>query len=243
MIFFSLFILLVKGECEMWKKRAVVLILVIAIHSGFYYESVEAKNVICSNSLNIKTESYQADEESIQIEYPILSGLKDESFQDKLNHKIKEEINDKIDKLRQEEKRIPNGKHQLFVDYKLIKEGCFYSLLIRESFSKGNRFGEDIHSYNFVDQDGATLIQLVDFVDNVNQLNEKVIGKMSMAPNKYIQGNESFQSIRPDLAYYVEGEYLTLVFNKYEVATGVYGTPQITIPLRELSTILKQEIL
>ncbi|MEQ6389824.1 DUF3298 domain-containing protein [Bacillaceae bacterium S4-13-58] len=224
----------------MLKKWVIALMLLLAI--PFPYSSTEAKENDCSNSINIKTESY-ADEKSIQIEYPILSGLKDGAFQDQLNHKIKKEINQKIDQLREEEKITPNGKHHLFVDYKLIKEGCFYSLLIRESFSNGNQFGEDIHSYNFVDESGATLIQLDDFVDNVNKLNEKVIGKMSSAPNKYLQGNESFKAIRPDLAYYVKEGHVTLVFNKYEVATGEHGTPQITIPLREISTILRKEIL
>ncbi|MFD1020622.1 DUF3298 and DUF4163 domain-containing protein [Thalassobacillus hwangdonensis] len=203
-------------------RRILMMLLVCMMFAPAIADGAEA-NVYQMKQIDEVTNQWE-----IHIDYPEFTGLVDARFQEKLNVLIKETVDKQVKQMKQEaeEAKFPV---QLYAETKVLQHNNFYSTLITFSKSFGNTFSGDIQSFNFYNQEGAKLIPLTDIID-LNKLTEQVREEMQKEPSKYFI--EEFKGVRPGTAYYMQDGELVLIFNKYEIAAGVYGNPEIKIPLK-----------
>ncbi|MBM7553828.1 DUF3298 and DUF4163 domain-containing protein [Thalassobacillus pellis] len=168
-----------------------------------------------------------SDSFEIHIEYPVFKKLKDKEFQEKLNKLVEARVETSISEVKKEAEGSSGFPILYYGESKIITNNNFHSVLMTKNISRGNTFSGEVQSLNFYNQSDAELIALTDVMD-LSKINEAVTKHMEAEADSYFI--EEFKGVRPDTAFYLEDDQLVLMFNKYEIAPGVYGTPEIKIP-------------
>nr|WP_255437742.1 RsiV family protein [Thalassobacillus sp. CUG 92003] len=109
----------------------------------------------------------------------------------------------------------------------VVKDIDFYSVLLTSNISWENHYQSQVKSFNFFNKPEATIATLEELT-NFEKLTEEV--KRELAKDPEVYNVKDFKTLREDTAYYLKDGDIVLVFNKYEIAPGVYGNPEITIP-------------
>ncbi|MFG6117482.1 RsiV family protein [Halobacillus sp. MO56] len=164
----------------------------------------------------------------IHFQYAEFTGLEDKAFQQKLNKMIEEKVARYIQTVKEQADDNKGMPIRLYGETKVLVDNNFYSVLMTSSLSRGNTFSGDVESFNFYNQKDTQLATLMDIMD-LDKIDAEVKKQISSKPDVYFV--EEFKHVRPDTAFYLQGEELVLIFNKYEIAPGVYGTSEIKIPI------------
>ncbi|WP_079526663.1 DUF3298 and DUF4163 domain-containing protein [Halobacillus hunanensis] len=188
--------------------------------------------VIAAESLyTIENRDKVMQDYEIHLDYPIFNALQNTDLQEKVNKKISNHVEDTMKEVKQVAKASSGFPILYYGEEFVVKEGQVFSVVLTSNISRGDKYNSDVASINFEDGKDGQLFTLTDIVD-MNLLNQQVKKELESEPDTYF--HQSFNSVREDTAFYIEGEQLVLVFNKFEVAPGVYGTPEIGIPLEKV---------
>ncbi|WJE16645.1 DUF3298 domain-containing protein [Halobacillus sp. ACCC02827] len=165
----------------------------------------------------------------IHVDYPLFEQLENKAIQERVN-------NDIIDKLEEKFRMVKRGAGEsigipyLYYEETIVyEEKEFFSVVMTSHISRGDRYNSTVSSVNFVDGAAGEIRPLKEVVhmDRLNKAVEKII---QSDPDTYFQ--KTFRGVRDNTAYYLQKDKIVLVFNKYEVAPGVFGTPEMSIPLK-----------
>ncbi|MFC7063077.1 DUF3298 and DUF4163 domain-containing protein [Halobacillus seohaensis] len=176
---------------------------------------------------NIQHKDHVRQDYEIHIDFPDFDGLDNKKLEEEVNR----EIRDKLDKTIKEVKKVGGdsiGFPVLYYEESLvIEDDEIYSVVMTSNITRGNQYQTSVKSINFENHQNGVFLDLKD-VAHMDKLNQEVRKKLSSEPDTF--DAQSFSGIREDTAFYISGGKITLVFNKYEIASGVYGTPEISIP-------------
>ncbi|MFG6120702.1 DUF3298 and DUF4163 domain-containing protein [Thalassobacillus sp. B23F22_16] len=186
--------------------------------------SVQAKEGMLYEMKNVDEVDNQWE---IHIQYPEFTGLKDPAFQEKLNGLIEKTVDGYIAEVK-EAAESQDFPVRFFGETTVMQDKNFFSILMSSSLSRGNTFSGDVESFNFYNQEKAQLISLMDIMD-LNKIDKEVQAQLNDKPEQFFV--ENFRGVRPETAFYIQSGELVLIFNKYEIAPGVYGNPEIKVPV------------
>ncbi|MFD2925161.1 DUF3298 and DUF4163 domain-containing protein [Halobacillus naozhouensis] len=167
----------------------------------------------------------------IHIDYPVFNSLHNMELQEKVNKKISNHLEDTMREVKRVAEESSGFPILYYGEEFVVGEDQFYSVVLTANISRGKKYNSSVTSINFENEEDGQIFTLKDIVD-MNLLNQEVKKELASEPDTYY--HQSFNSVREDTAFYISDEKLTLVFNKYEVAPGVYGTPEISIPLKKV---------
>ncbi|RWZ51293.1 DUF3298 domain-containing protein [Halobacillus fulvus] len=180
------------------------------------------------SSFQVKRKNHITQDWEVHVNYPEFDQLENEELQQQVNERI-------ISKLDQQLKMVKRSANQVigipilyYEESSVVEEEGFYSVVMTSNISKGEQYNTTVTSINF---DSKSIKRLEDFV-YMDKLNQEIKRAIAQDPDTYF--TEKFQEVRKDTAYYVKNEKLILVFNKYEVAAGVHGTPEVEVNLEDI---------
>ncbi|CDQ20390.1 Protein of unknown function [Halobacillus karajensis] len=176
------------------------------------------------------------EEWELHVDYPLFERLESEDLQDTVNQQIVQKLEDTFRNIKRGSGKMVGVPYLYYEETSIVKEKAFYSVVMTSHISRGNRYNSTVTSINFSDEIGGSVKQLKDMV-YIDKLNKKVEKALEADPDMYDQ--KPFAGVRDNTAFYVKDNQIVLVFNKFEIAAGVHGTPEISIPLKGL---LKEDL-
>ncbi|NBI27712.1 DUF3298 domain-containing protein [Chengkuizengella sp. YPA3-1-1] len=196
-------------------------------------------------SVESKTLSLEEDLVVISGELPLLKGITDKQLQklveaqiDEIYQTAKREIEKEASDLIANNMDTRGNKLALHISYDVKENQDVVSVIITTSkYSIAGSGISTVQSIN-LNNSGQGQLQINDIVNDQAQLIKLIQTEIDQDPDKYFQ--QKLTSLREDLAFYTESDQLVLIFNEYEIAAGYVGTPEIKIPLSELSTVLDE---
>lgn len=197
------------------------------------------------------------DDLGLSIRIPVIQGLRDINFQQKLNERIeKQAIKDKED-LKQEAREYLEGPkeeigvphYELHIEYDVKSSGNILSFTISTSKNLGNNWEDRVDCYN-IDLQNNELISLKDLFINESNYQELITTeiqkeiKLQMEEEKgfYFEGEQGFSNISDNQDFYLQGAHIIIPFSKYSIAPGFMGNPEFKIPFSIMKTMLKPEV-
>ncbi|MGI8314972.1 DUF3298 domain-containing protein [Halobacillus mangrovi] len=167
----------------------------------------------------------------IHADYPLFDHLENKELQEKVNMKIVLKLKNTLRSVQREASEVMGFPILYYEESSVFKNKEFYSVVMTTNISKGDQYHSRVTSINFSDEPGGEIHSLKDYV-HMDRLNKEV--KAQMAQDKDTFNLQNFTEVREDTAFYVNEGKLVLVFNKYEVAAGVHGTPEIEVSLEKV---------
>ncbi|WP_101846403.1 RsiV family protein [Halobacillus sp. Marseille-P3879] len=187
---------------------------------------VQAQSVYSIQHKDQVREDYE-----IHIDFPNFDGLINKNLEQEVNKGIKKEL----EKMMSEVKRAGEESVGIPVLYygesSVVEDKEFISVILTSNITKGDFYESSVRSINFENEEDGIFLKLEDVV-HMDKLNKEVEKKLAKDPETF--NLQAFQEVRKDTAYYIQDGKLTLVFDKYEIASGVYGTPEITVPYQHV---------
>ena len=196
---------------------------------------------------------YEAD-----ITTPKIEGLLDKELEEKLNREFKENANAVIAAYEKDVKALKEafGDETVHMgidsDY-IIKtdNDDILALDVYILYTAGSSSTQ--HSFYTIDKKTGTLLTLSglfrDGADYVTPISAYIKSEMERQNREedglfFLDGEQEdfdgFEQIRPDQSFYIDqnGD-LVIAFDKYEVAAGAQGSPELVIPQEVIKAILK----
>ncbi|UOQ92607.1 DUF3298 and DUF4163 domain-containing protein [Halobacillus shinanisalinarum] len=188
-----------------------------------------SSNIFAEGSLySIKHKDKVKQDYEIHIDYPVFNGLPNEKLQEEVNNKVSNKLENTVREVKRVAEQSTGFPVLYYEEEEVIEDDKMISIVMTSNISRGNNYNSTVSSINFENGDNGRILTLEDVVE-MPSLNQEVKKQMANEPDTYF--HQSFNSVREDTAFYINGEQIILVFNKYEIAPGVYGTPEISIPL------------
>jgi hypothetical protein len=208
---------------------------------------------VSSPVVTTKEVNKESDVFTAKLNIPVLSGMKDTRYQGELNDIIERNAMENLTNLaKQAQEDAASAKqsgfefrpYQLDVSYEVKSSGAAdnanrISLKVQTySYTGGANGMPFVATYNFVDGAEAKPVTLASlFGDNYKQIIDAQVQKTIQAnPDNYFK--DAFKGISDTQAFYVEKGDAVLVFQKYDIAPGAAGNPEIRIPLNTDSTVV-----
>ncbi|NDI36065.1 stalk domain-containing protein [Chengkuizengella sediminis] len=184
--------------------------------------------------------SFEKEEIAVNAVLPEIQGLKDVHFQGEINEKIKMMFEEKIEELEKDaiehaQEAKESGwnfhKYSLDMSYDMKIAGDLVSIVIGTStYTGGANATTIVDSVNIVNQSEAKEVSITELMEK-DKINELILAEINKNPDQYFTpGDLGFQTVKEDQAYYIDREEVVLIFDEYEIAPGVAGTPYIFIP-------------
>ncbi|WP_281888410.1 WG repeat-containing protein [Paenibacillus sp. YYML68] len=174
------------------------------------------------------------------VYYPQVSGMKDQTIQERVNARLK-----KLAAVK------PVGSGQLDYSYTGDFEVTFFRdrLVVLElvgyEFPFGAAHGMPSRIYAHIDLVSGQFYELSDLFkpgsDYVKVLSEIVGKQIKNDPQYDYVFPDSYKGISADQPFYVTEHALHLYFNPYEIAPYAAGFPTFTIPFAELKSIIAEQ--
>ncbi|NLP45781.1 MAG: DUF3298 and DUF4163 domain-containing protein [Epulopiscium sp.] len=199
-------------------------------------------------NIGFKTKQMYTQEEGfiLNIRIPVIQGLKDIKFQEKLNEKIeKEMMKDKKNMEQDVKKHLHQAKkegvevipYEMYVDYDIKSNGDILSFTITTATSFGNNWMERVDSYN-IDCKQNKLLDLKDLFKNgsdykkiiTDQIQQEMKEQIQSGKGNYFEEEIDFKNISAVQSFYIQGNNIVITFPKYSIAPGSMGTPEFKIP-------------
>lgn len=177
-----------------------------------------------------------AEDWEVHVDYPLFDGLESKGLQDTVNHQIVQKLEDTFRRVKRGAGEMMGIPYLYYEETSVYKEKNFYSVVMTSHISRGERYNSTVTSINFNDERGGSVKKLKELV-HIDRLNKEVKKFLEADPDMYLQ--EPFAGVRDNTAFYLEDDKIVLVFNKFEVAAGVHGTPEVPIPMEG---ILKEDV-
>ncbi|WP_281974855.1 RsiV family protein [Halobacillus litoralis] len=204
-----------------------LMLCMILMHSG---------GVTAESQYKIVHKDQVTEDWEIHADYPLFERLENEEMQEDINHKIVQKLEDTFRMVKRGANETMGVSSLYYEETTVYKEKKFYSVVMTSHITQGDRYNSTVTSINFDDMDDGSIKMLNDFV-HMDRLNNEVKKVLESDPDMYIK--EPFAGVRDNTAYYLQEDHLVLVFNKFEIAAGVHGTPEIILPIEGL---LKENI-
>lgn len=228
-----------------------------------FIEGVNLKPQLEPSVAEIESKKIKESNEYIEIDLdiPVVTGLKDEKFQEFINKrfeqdalKFKEEIEIFVKESHEDAKKegYDLNKYSVIIDFeeKRNQENLLSIYVIYHQYTGGAHGIHNDVTYN-IDLKTGNLVELKDlFKENVdykkiidskikeqiNAINEdekNFLLKAGQEENFYPL-YEEFNGIKEDQTYYLTDDKLGIYFGLYEIAPYAAGVPTFEIPLEEL---------
>lgn len=190
----------------------------------------------------IETRNITENNDYIEIEakLPVIKDIKDKQYAEKINTRIESSFTKHKQQLEQDAKQFakdaeaegfPFRKFGLFVEYDVKTKGDIVSIVMTTAnYSGGANLNSWVDSINFRNTKPAKPVELTDFASR-----DQIEKQAKQAVLKQLEDPFGLESLADNQAFYVEGNELVLIFDEYEVAPGVAGTPSVQLSLDKLS--------
>ncbi|MCA0971828.1 DUF3298 and DUF4163 domain-containing protein [Halobacillus litoralis] len=188
----------------------------------------QAPSVHSESLFQIKRKDQVTQDWEIHVDYPIFDQLKNKELQNKVNHSITSKLDRQFDMVQRGADETHNGPILYYEESDVYMEKDFYSVVMTSHVSRNDQNHSSVSSINFENGKRSELLPLTEVV-YMDELNKEVNRIMAQDVETY--SSDTFDKVREDTAFYIEDNHLVLIFNKFEVAAGVQGTPQMQIPL------------
>ncbi|MFC7320229.1 RsiV family protein [Halobacillus campisalis] len=179
------------------------------------------------SAYSIRHKDHIRQDYEIHVDFPNFDGLKNKHLEEEVNEEIKSVLEKSINQTQKAGEESVGFPVLYYGESIVVEEEQFYSVVMTANITRGNQYHSTVRSINFENEKDGVFLTL-DEVAHLDKLNEQVKKKLVSDPETF--NAQGFQGIRKDTAFYIKGKKLTLVFDKYEIASGVFGTPEITIP-------------
>ncbi|MCP3028862.1 RsiV family protein [Halobacillus sp. A5] len=199
--------------------RTILLIIIAVVFSAL---PAQAESVYSIKHKDRVMEDYE-----IHIDFPNFDGLINKNLEQEVNGQIKSEIEETMEEVKRAGEESVGIPVLYYGESSVIEDKDLISVILISNITKGDHYASSVRSINFENKEGGVFMNLED-VAHLDKLNVEVERKLARDPETFKVQN--FGGVRKDTAYYINDGKLTLVFDKYEIASGVYGTPEISIP-------------
>lgn len=204
--------------------------------------SEELAGGVAFTSKEIKSESPEL---MVDMEIPVISGMKDVHYQDELNDIIERHAMKSLEEAEAEAKEAAEmakadgftiHPYELIVkaDVKMTSgaaNGNRISFTVTTYLATGGTGMPIVDAYNIADLEEAGRVQLQDLfgADYKAIIDEEIYKQIAADSDNYFSGEEGFAGIRESQAFYMEGDEVVILFPKYSIAPGFMGTPEFRI--------------
>ncbi|MBH0231125.1 RsiV family protein [Halobacillus yeomjeoni] len=199
--------------------------------------------LIIGNTISVEAESLYkirhkdkiTQDWEIHVDYPLFEHLKNKTLQEEVNREIVQKLEHTFRNIRREASEFVGFPVLYYEESTVYKQDDYYSVVMNTSITRGEQYHSTVSSVNFIDSADGKITSLKDLV-HMDILNGEVRKVMAQDRDTFLY--HKFNGVRENTAFYITEGQLVLVFNKYEVAAGVHGNPEIRI---ELKRVLKKE--
>ncbi|WP_129597880.1 PdaC/SigV domain-containing protein [Anaerophilus nitritogenes] len=217
-----------------------------------------------SQAVKLSIKTMKEDNEYIisNINMPIVSGLKNEKIQQKINQMFEKDILDFKDMMIQSAKEgyedakkygyeLHPYSADVFFTEKKNEENILSIYVVYYSYTGGAHGSHDDITYN-IDLRTGDIINLKDLfkdgydykkiisekvrkqMDQINQEEKERLIQEGEDPQNIYTQYEGFDRIREDQSYYLKDERIGIYFGLYEIGSYAEGIPTFEIPISEL---------
>lgn len=200
---------------------------------------------LTNGSVQIKTKQIKSSSDIINIDLkvPVLKGMNNKDFQNKINTKF---LRDALDFKNQIEKsavefqkyakehNIPQRPFEANLSYKVTynKDNLLSITFYYYKFTGGAHGGMYVISYN-IDLKGGRTLALADLFKPGSGFKEKanveILQQMINDGKPYFEN--AFKSISDNQPFYIEDRSIVIYFQEYEIAPYAAGIPKFKLPL------------
>ena len=234
-----------KGDSFMKLRKiitGVIIILLAFTQYGTAFSEKMKKTSCNSVKVSAKQIKYKTKNIQIDMQIPILCGMKDKVYQNSLNKEIVSKLLKTKQQMEKESKEF--GNYEYRVTYMLTRSGNRFSLGITSYYYTGGAHGSSgTEYYNIVNESKAGRFYITDLFkpesNYIEIINSFVKDRIKENRLYYSENEEIFRTIEPDRSFYLDGDKLVICFAEYEIAPYSAGSPQIPISLSMLKSILK----
>ncbi|OEH92015.1 PdaC/SigV domain-containing protein [Bacillus solimangrovi] len=195
------------------------------------------------NYKGINVKSKQTNKEldlyHLELDMPELNNVKDKELEKQINRQIAEFYETKQNEVEKEAKElaeefkgtdIPFRPFYLGIDYNVETEGDLVSIVLHTyTYSGGANGMSTVDSINFVNKKDGEVVKLFDLADQ-NEFTKRVKEQIE---KQFKNNSFELEELNKNTAFYVEGDEIVLIFDEYEIAAGVFGAPEVRIPIKE----------
>ena len=207
---------------------------------------------VASKQVSEKTEQYAAD-----LKIPVLSGLRDQAYEAKLNEQLESRAMKALDELKkqaaEDEAAAQTGgytfrPYEVDVDYAVKSDGSGpagrFSLVVSTYTYTGGAHGTTVvDTYNVLNGPTASPLTLEQLLgdDYIELANAAVKAELKANPDKYYpqDGSDAFTSIADDQSFFVSNGTVYLVFQQYEIAPYASGVIEIPVAAQDTGTAVQ----
>lgn len=192
----------------------------------------------------------QTDALAINMKIPVVSGIKDEELQARINAELENvALKDKeeITRLSQVAEKLAAAPYEIDWSYCVTynKNGIL-SLVVSNYQYTGGAHGMTLQeSYNYDLNEGKKLSLASLFEPGVEYkkvINNEIKKQIASRPENFFEGESGFQSIADDQDYYLKDGHLVIYFGLYEIAPYVSGLPEFAIPFTSFDGGIRAEL-
>ncbi len=207
---------------------------------------------IGANKAKISTESIKSDIDNVDIEIPVIKGLKDGVYQEQLNYIIKRTAEKDLNQFEKEVEELKKlgieWKPEMKIGHQIKSEEDILSFAITTYSYTGGANGMSRRDYYNIDVKENKTIRLEDlFKENSDfkaiindEINRQIKEEMDTGKKTYFEGDDGFKSIKDDQSFYInENGNLVVAFQLYEIAPRSSGYPEFKISGERIVHILK----
>lgn len=207
---------------------------------------------IGTNKVKISTETIKSDIAIVDIEIPVIKGLKDGVYQEQLNYIIKRTAEKDFNQFKKEVEGLKKldieWKPEIKINYEIKSEEDILSFVITTYSYTGGANGMSRRDYYNIDVKENETIRLKDlFIENSDfkaiisdEIKRQIKEQMDTDEKAYFEGEDGFKSIKDDQEFYIDEDgNLVVVFQLYEIAPRSSGYPEFQISGERIVHILK----
>lgn len=199
-----------------------------------------------------KTIKSNIDNAKVNIKIPVVKGLKDVVYQEKLNHIIEDVAKKELKEFEEQAKELSKSdikwKPEINISYEIKSEGDILSFVVGSYFYTGGAHGISRKDYYNIDVNNSKDIKLADlFKENSDfktiindEINKQIKEQTAEGEKSYFTGENGFVTINDDSFFYIDKDgNLVITFQQYDIAPGYMGHPEFKIPNESIVQILK----
>jgi len=196
-------------------------------------------------SITMNTIKKATAEVNVELDIPVISGMKDTAYQKELNAKLEADIRKQLDTLEQEaaqDAKSLKEAGEVMRPYILIKKAelkgngsshddGIFSFTLTTHENHGGTGMTTVEGYNIHNTSTATTVTLEQLFGSqyADIWNKHVRTEMSYQPETFF--DDDFTGINSNQTFYVKKGSASIVFQKYEISPGAMGTPEFSLPL------------
>jgi len=198
---------------------------------------------VTSKEVNDKNDLY-----SVQLQIPVVSGLKDEAYQTKLNEQLESRATKVLDDLKKQaaaDQKASKTSGFEFRPYEMEitfsvksdgsgENGAFSLEVLTYTYTGGAHGATVADTYNVRNGSEASPLTLEQLLgsDYLKTANAAVAAELKANPDRYYpqDGSDAFQSIADDQTFFVSQGTVRLIFQQYEI--GPYASGIVEIPVK-----------